>query len=117
LYVVDTLKGALPFRQKVSPNALFTPLLTFLNALVGRTHRLPRNALGMCVVFDGALDTLLMHHVSLCVVWVVTQRPFELLGLNQKHMCSGASVIPRVPYAPVAVLVELVVAKLKKTFV
>jgi hypothetical protein len=28
LYVVNTSKGALPFREKVSPNAFFAPLLT-----------------------------------------------------------------------------------------
>jgi hypothetical protein len=71
----------------------------------------------MCVVFNRALDTLLMHHVSLGVIWVVTKRPLELLGLNQKHMCSGARIIPRVPYAAVAVFVELVVVKLKEAFV
>ena len=44
----------------------------------------------------------------------MTKRPFELLGLNQEHVCSGASVIPRVPYAAVAVFVELIVAKLEE---
>src|SRR6478672_1992218 len=29
LYVVDISEGALPFREKVPPNALFAPLLTF----------------------------------------------------------------------------------------
>ena len=29
LYVVDISEGALPFWEKVSPNALFTPLLAF----------------------------------------------------------------------------------------
>jgi transposase-like protein len=51
----------------------------------------------------GALDTLLMYHVSLCKIWVVTKRPSELLRLNQEHVCSGTSVIPRVPYAAVAI--------------
>jgi hypothetical protein len=31
-------------------------------------------------VFNRALDTLLMHHVSLGVIWIVTKRPSELLG-------------------------------------
>jgi hypothetical protein len=38
-----------------------------------------------CVMFNRALDTLLMHHVSLGIIRVVTKRPSELLGLNQKH--------------------------------
>src|ERR1700693_5806559 len=84
---------------------------------VGRTHGLPRNALGVFVVFNRALDTLLMHHVSLGVIWVVTQRPSKLLGLNQKHVSSCTSVVPRVPDAAVTVLLELVVAKLKEPFV
>src|SRR6516165_1628560 len=52
LYVVDISEGALPFREKVSPNTLFAPLLTLQKALVRCAHRLPCNALGMCVVFD-----------------------------------------------------------------
>ena len=75
LYLIDTPEGVLPFRKKVSPNALPTPLLTLQHALVGRTHGLPRNALGVCVVFNRALDALLMHHVSLGVIWIMTKRP------------------------------------------
>ena len=71
----------------------------------------------MCIVLNGALDTLLMYHISLCKIWVVTKRPSELLRLNQEHVCSGASVIPRVPYAAVAKFVELMIAKLKESFV
>ena len=66
------------------------------HALVGRTHGLPRDALGVCVVFNRALDTLLMHHVSLGVIWIVTKRPSELFGLYQKHVRGSASVVPRV---------------------
>jgi hypothetical protein len=68
-------------------------------------------------VFDRALDTLLMHHVSLGVIWIVTKRQSELLGLNQKHVRGCASVVSRVPDAAVTVLLELVVAKLKEPFV
>jgi hypothetical protein len=77
----------------------------------------PRSALGVCVVFNRALDTLLMHHVSLGVIWIVTKRPSELLGLNQKHVGCCTSVVPRVPDAAVTVLLEFVVAKLKEPFV
>ena len=35
----------------------------FKHALVGRAHGLPRNALGVCVVLDRALDTLLVPTV------------------------------------------------------
>src|SRR3984957_16365528 len=117
LYFFHTSEGVLPFRKKISPNAFPAPLLTLQHALVGRTHGLPRNALGVCVVFNRALDTLLMHHVSLGVIWVVTQRPPKLLGLNQKHVGCCTSVVPRVPDAAVTVLLELVVAKLKEPFV
>jgi hypothetical protein len=68
-------------------------------------------------VFNRALDTLLMHHVSLGVIWIVTKRPSELLGLYQKHVRGSASVVPRVPDAAIAVLFELVVAKLEDPFV
>lgn len=44
------------------------------------------------------------------------QAPSEFLGLNQKHVRSRASVVPRVPDAAVTVLLELVVAYLKKPF-
>jgi hypothetical protein len=50
-------------------------------------------------VFNRAFDTLLMHHVSLGVIWIVTKRRIELLGLYQKHVRCSASVIPRVPDA------------------
>ena len=68
-------------------------------------------------MFNRALYTLLMHYVSLGVIWIVTKRPFELLGLYQKHVRCGASVIPRVPDAAIAVLFEFVVAKLEEPFV
>jgi hypothetical protein len=32
----------------------------------------------VCVVFNRALDTLLMHHVSLGVIWIVAKRQSEL---------------------------------------
>jgi hypothetical protein len=92
-------------------------LLTLLHALVGRTHGVPSNALGVGVVFNRALDALLMHHVSLGIVWIVAKRPSELFGLNQKHVRGGASVVPCVPDAAVTILLELVVAKLKEPFV
>src|ERR1700738_5099593 len=57
-----------------------------------------------------------MHHVSLGVIWIVTKRPSELLGLYQKHVRGSASVVPRVPDAAIAVLFELVVAKLEDPF-
>src|SRR6202142_2807239 len=56
LYLIDTPEGLFPFREKVSPNALPAPLLTLQHALVGGTHGLPRNTLGVCVVFNRALD-------------------------------------------------------------
>jgi hypothetical protein len=104
-------------KPKISPNALPAPLLPLQRALVGRTHGLPRDALGVCVVFNRALDTLLMHHVSLGVIWIVSKRPSELLGLYQKHVRGSASVVPRVPDAAIAVFFELVVAKLEEPFV
>src|ERR1700730_6976123 len=70
-----------------------------------------------CVMFNRPLDTLLMHHVSFGVIWIVTKRPSELLSLNQKHVRGCASVVPRVPDAAITVLLELVVAKLKEPFV
>src|SRR5262245_3151387 len=71
-YLLHLSEGLLPLRHKISPNALPAPLLPLQYALVGRTHGLPRGALGVCVVFDRALDTLLMHHVSLGVIGIVT---------------------------------------------
>ena len=81
------------------------------------THGLPRDARGVCVVFNCALDTLLMNYVSLGVIGMATKRSFELLGLYQKHACCSASVVPRVPDAAIAVLFELVIAKLEEPFV
>ena len=104
LYLLHTSEGVLPFWKKISPNAFPAPLLALQHALVGRTHGLPRNALGVCECYSGALDTLLMHHVSLGVIWIVTKRPSELLGLNQKHVGCCTSVVPRVPDAAVTVL-------------
>ena len=63
----------------------------------------------MCVMFCRALDTLLMHHVSLGVIRIVTKRSSEHFGLNQKHVCGRACVVSRVPDASIAVLVELIV--------
>ena len=60
-------------------------------------------------MFDRALDTLLMHHVSLGVIWIVAKCPSELLGLNQKHVSGRACVVSRVPDAPITVLLELIV--------
>ena len=74
LYLIDTPEGLLPFRKKVSPKYTSCTIAHPLTCLVGGTHGLPRNALGMCVVFNRALDTLLMHHVSLGVIWMVTER-------------------------------------------
>ena len=37
----------------------------------------PGDALGVAVMFDRALDTLLMHHVSLGIVRIVPERPSE----------------------------------------
>ena len=73
--------------------------------------------LGVCVVLYCALDTLLMHHVSLGVIWIVTESPPELFGLNQKHVRGRPSVIPRISNAAVTVFLEFVVAKLKEPFV
>ena len=67
----------------------------------------------MCVVLNRALDTLLMHHVALGEIWIVTERPSELLGLDQKHVRGSASVVPRVPDAAIAIFFELVVAELE----
>ena len=52
------------------------------------------------VMFNRALDTLLMHHVSLGVIRIVTKRSFEHFGLNQKHVCGRACVVSRVPVLP-----------------
>jgi hypothetical protein len=68
-------------------------------------------------VFNRALDTLLMHHVSLGVIRIVTKRPPEHFRVNQKHVRGSASVVPRIPDAAITVLFELVVAKLKEPFV
>ena len=67
-------------------------------------------------MFNRTLDTLLVHHVSLGVIWIVTKRPPELLGLNQKHVRGCTSIVPRVPDAAVPILLELVVVKLKKPY-
>ena len=67
-------------------------------------------------MFNGSFYTLLMHHVSLGVIWIVTKRAFELLGLYQKHVRCRARVVPRIPYAAITILVELV-AKLKEPLV
>ena len=67
----------------------------------------------MCVVLNRALDTLLMHHVSLGIIGIVAKRPFELLGLYQKHVRCRSSVVPRVPDAAIAVLFELVIRETK----
>ena len=92
------------------------PLTESLAApLLAATRRVPdaHAALGL----EKTVGTLLMHHVFLGVIWVVTQRPPKLLGLNQKHVGCCTSVVPRVPDAAVTVLLELVVAKLKEPFV
>ncbi|HEY1748304.1 MAG TPA: hypothetical protein VGG11_16255 [Xanthobacteraceae bacterium] len=111
--MLNASEKPLPLRQKVSPDATLAPLLAFRDALVRRTHGLPGDALGVFIVLNGTVDALLMHHVSLGVVREMAQRPFEFLGLDQKHMRGGAGVISCVPDAAVAVFFKLVFAELK----
>src|SRR6478672_6565971 len=56
-------------------------------------HGLPCNAQGACSA-RLRLGYPADHHVSLGVIWIVTQSPPELLGLNQKHVRGCPSVIP-----------------------
>src|SRR5580658_2638111 len=107
----------LPLGQKVSPNASLAPMLALEQAFARRTHGLPGDALGVLVVFNGAFDPLLMHHVALGIVRKMPKRRIKFLSLHQKHMRGRASVVSRVPNATVAVLSKLEIAELKQPFV
>jgi hypothetical protein len=90
----------LDFRKRIFPDRSLTPPFTLLFALIGRTHRLPSESVGMIDVLLCALRALLMDQIKIAESCLFMCIQFEQDSGGSELVGGGNGVVASIKNIP-----------------